>query len=1280
LFGVLSLPAGAEEKEDTALPEVRIQKPTRKKRPKGISRPKLQVGQFVVKKEKEVEDARQKVIERLEAIISRTSRNNPDYPEYLFRKALLFEERAQFYFYRAMRRDDNPPKDEPGKRQLQIDKEQDMLLSKQARVDALKIWAEIYRGFPGYQHADQALFNLADNLRRMQKGQEALKFYTELIKRFPGSKLLPDTFVAIGEHYFDTDDMATALKAYERVAFFKESAYYAFALYKQAWCHYNLGDYKSAMKKFIEAIRFSEGSGDKNKLDVYTESKREIILAYSHVAPAAKAREFFTQVVLRDGEAYWTWVEPQLAELYFEQGKFREAIDMYRGLIAKVPGSPKAVGYQLKVVRAELAVGNRADVSREVFELIRLFKGMTLGAEDEKADARKQVEQMVRELAITYHRDAIKLKNPGVFALAADLYKAYTEAFGHLPGHNDEVKYYLAELLYTLKRWDEAAVKYLDVAKDDPKGKFVEKAIYAAIVSFNKMLQVDTIAGSEETLQRGGKVPEPKPIPPLLQKMIEACELYLNTVPPERANKAPEVAYRLARIFYEHYQFKEAARRFELFLQRWPEHRLALYAGHGLMDCLNALGDFPRLAEWGRKLLKTDAAARTQAFRTEVEDITQGAVLKNTEQLTAQGKHKDAAAAYDDFLRRYPKSPYLDKVLNNAATAFAKIAQPEKANELRERMVRQFPESPLAAEAMHSIGLSYHHQGIYSLAAAYYEALAQVHPTYQGADKVLFAAALFREGGGEWDKAIKNLNDYIKKYGKDRRGPDVADKYFRIGELYRKRGDWRKVRVHFQRFLDNFPATPDQRLEALWEIAWANRQLMRRPNDKKLWKLFERVIEAYGTLTPEERRKLDAGRAAVAQARFQQAEVLFRKFQGMRLTNPRKIKKQLSDKARALMEAGAAFYDVIRFKQAEWAIAAYARTGEIFQGFAKALVESPPPKRLPERLKQLYKEELENRALAIDKRAREAYVKCMETSRELKVYTDWTKVAEKQLAILMPKEYAEANEIKVQPDNAVDPDPAPGKNPAEVMEAYRTVLQNDLANTEAMNSLGILLRRAGNWQEAVTQFRRALSVDPKNVDAYRNLAWTYYTVGKYDLAHLVSLNAERVLGKQDPGILNNWGLIFLRRGQVAKAVATFKQAIQVAPDFAPAHANFGALALNYSDYATAERELREALRIDGKLISSQLGLGLALRGNRKYAEAQAEYGKVLDLDGRNALAHFNLGILYQEFLEKPKEAIDSFEKFLGLAAQVDARYRQEAETRIKNLRQLLDVLTKKGQT
>ena len=57
--------------------------------------------------------------------------------------------------------------------------------------------------------------------------------------------------------------------------------------------------------------------------------------------------------------------------------------------------------------------------------------------------------------------------------------------------------------------------------------------------------------------------------------------------------------------------------------------------------------------------------------------------------------------------------------------------------------------------------------------------------------------------------------------------------------------------------------------------------------------------------------------------------------------------------------------------------------------------------------------------------------------------------------------------------------------------------------------LGIRYLSAGNYEEAVIAFTAAIEIDPKNADAYLNLAETYIDLGKYDYAIEVLENGIR---------------------------------------------------------------------------------------------------------------------------------------------------------------------------
>src|SRR5258705_471491 len=115
------------------------------------------------------------------------------------------------------------------------------------------------------------------------------------------------------------------------------------------------------------------------------------------------------------------------------------------------------------------------------------------------------------------------------------------------------------------------------------------------------------------------------------------------------------------------------------------------------------------------------------------------------------------------------------------------------------------------------------------------------------------------------------------------------------------------------------------------------------------------------------------------------------------------------------------------------------------------------------------------------------------------------------------------------------------------------------------------------YPKAVDTVRKLLMRDQRNVDAYKNLALVYYDQKKYKLAQTILGNAQKLAeasGKKDPDISVNLGMIQIALGDNGKAMAAFKQAVEIDPGHIVANYNIGSLELEHRDYGLAEQRHR----------------------------------------------------------------------------------------------------------
>ena len=115
---------------------------------------------------------------------------------------------------------------------------------------------------------------------------------------------------------------------------------------------------------------------------------------------------------------------------------------------------------------------------------------------------------------------------------------------------------------------------------------------------------------------------------------------------------------------------------------------------------------------------------------------------------------------------------------------------------------------------------------------------------------------------------------------------------------------------------------------------------------------------------------------------------------------------------------------------------------------------------------------------------------------------------------------------------------------------------------------------------------------------------------------------------------NNLGLALKDQGKLDEAVACYRRALELKPDFAEAHYNLGNTLNDQGKLDEAVACYRRALELKPDFAEAHNNLGNALKDQGKLDEAVACYGRALELKPDYAEAHNNLGIA----LKRPGEA------------------------------------------
>ena len=823
-----------KQETEVSAKQTNLTKPEAPPPPKKETGPVLTVDQFVAVKQEGIMKLVDAQISKMRRLIQVTTDDDPQKPDFLFRLGELYGEKQHYNFGKARALDQKIYEMPPNQR--------GNLLNEQKRYEAeqQKWLLEAVKSFIGatkfrkYERMDEVLFRLAFLLTSVKKEDQAREFFHRLIKDYPNSKYIPDAYLSFAEYYFDKGEMDNALKFYEKVEQFPNSSVYPYAVYKKGWCYVNQGDYKTALETFVGVVRMASDPKIKatpaQKQALMKEAKKDIVKAYAHVGGPEKAWEFFQ----RTGGDYAPKMMEALAELYWEQGQFGDSSRVYKKVIAQNMDSPRICEWQNKIVRNTLSAGNKKDQVQEierlgaVFDKVGDMKGVK---KDQLEECRNTFHDTTKELALIWHKEAQKTKNTDTYALDKFVYKVFLD---HFPKDKDayEMGYYYGELLWTLENWKDAAEQYTKVVEMNPGGKYVKDAAYAAVLAWKNALNVDDhehqdqVKQDQEKLKQresaGGKKIEAMEIPEYQKKMIGAFDTYIKYVP-----DAPElvtIKYRKARIYYEYNHFDEAAKLFEDIVRKYPKHELSIYSANLLLDSLNAQGKTKEVVTWVDKFLEMPELMKDPEFGKQMISLKSDTYDMEGHAYEKEKNFKECGRSMLAAAESLPDHPKHAERLWNAGQCFQNAHLVGQALKARVQLIKDHPKDPLAQKALFRVAAGYHQLAYYSKAADNYEDFASKFPGEKKATDALGNATTFRIGLGESDKAIADMDSFVKFYG-SRKPQDAAGVFFQMGDVYEKQKNYDALSKHLEAYLKKWgpQGGPDRQVQAhfrLGEMAW----------------------------------------------------------------------------------------------------------------------------------------------------------------------------------------------------------------------------------------------------------------------------------------------------------------------------------------------------------------------------------------------------------------------------------------------------------------------------
>jgi len=599
--------------------------------------------------------------------------------------------------------------------------------------DAVKAFEGVVAQYPKEAFAGQSQLKAGECFFKQKEFRKALAAYAKVVEDFPG-KWSDEALMGAGSCHYELKAYGEAARAFESVAEkYPKEPDAPLALLNAANSH--LADGQAA-KAVVVADRFDAAYAQSKVAPRVKAARARALLKLARAGDAARA---FTAAIqaglpkLEQPAAYFG-----LGEALFGAKKFKDALTAYRYVVSKFGEHKLAEDAAYSMVYCHAELGEDQQAVEQCQSFARAHPDSRLMASVKQVEGEHQYRLKHYEAA----RDAC------LASLARDAKGAYA----------DDAMYKLAWAYRQLGDHGKAGAQFLKLAATFKASPFAAESLYLAGESAAVQGQVATAAGH-----------------------FRACEKKFGKSP-----FASKAGYRLALLYYQTQDYKQAAAQFKGFLAAHPQSDLVkqalVYAGESafqLKDYATArshyerqLRDFPKAgAQWADVAIYGVAwcdrkdgkmAVAVDGFRRVLSRFPKSKLVPESSYWAARSleddkKFTEAAAAFKDFAEQHRTHALAEEAAYRTGSALLNAGEYQQAVSALETFIEASPKSKLADNATYDLAWCHKSLKQPGKAIAAYEKLIDTFP-----DSDVQAHALFDLGNLLFD--AKRFSDAIARY------------------------------------------------------------------------------------------------------------------------------------------------------------------------------------------------------------------------------------------------------------------------------------------------------------------------------------------------------------------------------------------------------------------------------------------------------------------------------------------------------------------------------------